>query len=193
MRDDLDKTAPCFGQAIKRKYLVGGEMLASKAPYVISSLLGSCVAVCLWDSALRAGGMNHFTLPCSRSSHERSNRFGNVSTQNLILRMEELGSCRQDLRARIYGGGHVPGDRMNIFGSVGEVNIKVARHVLKHARIPIESEDAGGCHGRKLHFNTYTGEITVSTAVPIGNGSTLEIPVMCPRKCIGELSARDSE
>ena len=147
---------------LMRKYLLPGDLFATRVPHEITTVLGSCVAVCLWDSVLRAGGMNHFMLPAYAGNGEPSNRYGDIAVRNLIMRMDSLGSRRGNLKAKVYGGGNVlctpAGAGPDL---VGLKNIAMAREVLSTEGVEIVSEQVGKMHGRKLRFNTHTGALYV--------------------------------
>jgi chemotaxis receptor (MCP) glutamine deamidase CheD len=80
-------------------YLLPGELHASAEQCQVTTILGSCVSVCLWDQKLRIGGMNHFLLPMWREGGGRSNRFGDLAVRELLERMLRLGSQRKNLQA----------------------------------------------------------------------------------------------
>lgn len=144
------------------KYLLPGDLFATKVPHVISTVLGSCVAVCLWDPVLRAGGMNHFMLPSFPGQGEPTNRYGDISTRNLVMRMESLGSRRLNMKAWLYGGGNILG--ASVVGEevlIGMKNVQAACHVLASEGLSIVGEHVGEIHGRKLKFNTYEGTLTI--------------------------------
>ena len=139
-------------------FLKPGYILVPDTPTVISTVLGSCVAVCLFDGARKAGGMNHFQLPSTRKQEEATARFGNVSTWALITMMIEGGSQIRNLEAQLFGGAFHP---KNCIQNVGQENIRVARQVLAKKRIPIVSEDVGGEKGRKVVYHTGSNEVVV--------------------------------
>lgn len=124
----------------------------------VHAVLGSCVAVCLWDHNRKRGGMNHFLLPATTRAETATARYGNVATVELVSMMERMGCRRQDLLAQILGGAspkESPG------ADVGERNVKVARDVLRRKGIEIYSEDVGGHMGRKIVFDTGSGQVMV--------------------------------
>jgi len=147
---------------LMRKYLLPGDLFATRVPHEITTVLGSCVAVCLWDPVLRAGGMNHFMLPAYAGNGEPSNRYGDIAVRNLVMRMDSLGSRRGSLKAKVYGGGNVlcTPTRAGL-DLVGLKNIAMAREVLSTEGVEIVSEKVGQMHGRKLRFNTHTGALNV--------------------------------
>ncbi|NYT24958.1 chemotaxis protein CheD [Alcaligenaceae bacterium] len=133
----------------------GGWAIESQRP--ISTILGSCVAVCLYDPKLRLGGMNHFLLPSG-------NRRG-LNDQDIVLHgdyaMEVLrnalfarGASDGRLVAKAFGGGNV----LNaIKMAIGTRNAEFARQWLQREGIPLLAEDMGGTWSRKVVFDPLTG------------------------------------
>ena len=127
---------------------------------MISTLLGSCVAACLWDEENRIMGMNHFLLANRRYakneplSHTEAGRYGVHSMELLINAMVKVGARRENLRAKAFGGASVMGNtsRMDNFFCVGEVNSRFIVEFLKTDGIPLVASDLGGDVGRVIHF-----------------------------------------
>lgn len=142
-------------------YLYPGELFASSEPYAVTTILGSCVAVCLWDPVLRVGGINHYLLPFYPGGGPFSPRFGNVAVQHLIEKLLNLGSVQRSLQAKVFGGGCV----FEAFGEthhhVGMKNVEVARTVLDSQGVPVVEDDVGGRKGRKLVFHVDDGTTRV--------------------------------
>ncbi len=141
-----------------KHYLYPGTLFATATPYFITTLLGSCVAVCLHDPRLSIGGMNHFLLPLWNGKGLASPKYGNIAISQLIERMEKLGSHRRDIIAKFFGGGDVLETENNVF-HIGERNIKIAEQILQDFSIDIIAANTGGLLGRKIIFNTFTGEV----------------------------------
>jgi chemotaxis protein CheD len=137
-------------------YLHAGQLLAAYDPCEISTVLGSCVAVCLFDAARLAGGANHFLLPTSAGS-EPSPRFGDHAVRELIDRMVSLGSKKRDLAAKVFGGASLVRGDARMGTSLGWKNVLAARAALQAEHIPIVAEDVGGSSGRRLVFQTDDG------------------------------------
>ncbi|MBN1105898.1 MAG: chemotaxis protein CheD [Deltaproteobacteria bacterium] len=148
-------------------FLKPGYILVPKEPTVISTVLGSCVAVCLYDRKRKAGGMNHFQLPSISRLEEATARYGNVSTLALIGMMLDDGSKIKNLDAQVFGGAFQPKTGPK---NVGSENIRTARMILRRKRIPIVSEDVGGEKGRKVVYNTTTNEVAVIRVDKIRQG-----------------------
>jgi len=145
----------------RKVYLLPGRILASHEPCAVTTILGSCVAVCLWDSALRVGGVNHYVLPHRAAPYDSSGRFGNLAVERLIAKTVALGSRVEDLQAKIFGGAQILSDAPPEPGHLGERNIQLARELLQREDIPIVAEDVGGQSGRKLIFHTDDGDVWV--------------------------------
>ena len=141
--------APDAGDRLQ-VYLHAGQLHAASAPTAISTVLGSCVAVCLHDPIARVGGMNHFLLPL-HVERERSPRFGNVAVPQLIEAVIRAGASRGALVAKVFGGASVIG-AMTKGRRLGEENALLAVRLLEEARIPVLDQDVGGTRGRKLVF-----------------------------------------
>lgn len=141
-------------------FLYPGMVFAKSGDFVISTILGSCIAVCLWDHALRLGGMNHYLLPLWNGEGLQTPKFGNVSIPALINRMLSLGCARGNLSAKVFGGSNVL-ETSSSFLRVGERNIHLAETALKEAKITVACQDVGGTQGRKILFRTSSGEVFV--------------------------------
>ncbi len=141
-------------------YLLPGNIFAHQDEYTVTTVLGSCVSICLWDSAHKLGGINHFMLPLWNGDGLASPRYGNIAIAKLIEKMLELGAERNNLKAKVFGGGDV----LNVtstFMNIGARNVVLAGDILRDEKIPIISADTGGKNGRKLLFNTRTGIVLV--------------------------------
>lgn len=142
-------------------YLYPGKLFASREPHAVTTILGSCVAVCLWDRRSLVGGVNHFLFPSKAEEHPASPRFGDVATKSLIGELLALGSSKHDLKAKLFGGASVIGITSRKRGHLGADNVEAARQVLAAYAIPVVAEDVGGPKGRKLIFHTDVGLVWV--------------------------------
>lgn len=143
--------------AEKRVYLHAGQLFASAESTAVTTILGSCVAVCLWDPRRQVGGINHFLLPHWVGNGLASPRFGNVAVGSLIELLLDLGSRRQDLRAKLFGGASVLSASGRDGAHLGKKNVEIARKLLGQEGIPVVAEDVEGRRGRKLIFHTEHG------------------------------------
>ncbi|WP_224242702.1 GAF domain-containing protein [Hyalangium gracile] len=153
-------SAPLAGElvGVRTVYLEPGGLVAAARPTEVTTILGSCVAVCLWDEQLRMGGVNHFLLPSVLEGQQPSGRHGESAIPMLLKELERLGSQRQHLRAKVFGGAHMAGPPPpGAKPGLGQRNAEVARRLLEGLGIPILAEDLGGSAGRKLRFRTDDG------------------------------------
>lgn len=139
-------------------YLHSGKVFCSKKPHMVHTILGSCVAVSLWDQVMHFGSINHYMLPDKAGS--TSFKYGNIAIAELIKRMVGMGSVKSNIKAKIFGGSEIANPK-GIF-NIGERNIILAQEMLKDERIPIVSFSVGGPVGRKLIFNSASGEVLIS-------------------------------
>lgn len=152
---ELDQDAPPSGQ--KPVYVHVGQMYSSAQPALVSTILGSCVAVCLWDPATGMGGLNHYLLPHRVENGISSPRFGNVAIERLITDLAGMGADPRRLKAKVFGGASVIEAFQSNERSLGMANVELARQLLRGAGIPIVAEDVGGTQGRKVMFQTTDG------------------------------------
>ena len=142
-------------------YLHPGQLHASADPCTITTILGSCVAVCLFDRARGVGGANHYLLPYHAGHDQASPRFGNVAVQSLLARVLALGASRRDLEAKLFGGACVLEAFRTGDSHLGAKNVDAARALLRAEGIPVRAEDVGGSRGRKLVFHVDDGSALV--------------------------------
>ena len=142
-------------------YVHVGQLYASAEQRLVSTILGSCVSVCLWDPEVGVGGLNHFLLPQCVNNGVSSSRFGNVAIRELLSEVHRLGGARHRLQAKVFGGASVIDAFQTTNGSLGMQNVSLARRFLADAGIPIVNEDVGGSQGRKLVFRTSDGSAWV--------------------------------
>ena len=141
----------------QRKYLLPGELHVSAEPCQISTILGSCVAVCLFDPTRLAGGMNHFLLPSSRMGEPESMRYADTATIALLEKLLALGCKLETLTAKLFGGSALFQGKKRYEESLGAKNVAAAIHLMENAGISIAAQETGGDHGRKIVFDTDDG------------------------------------
>jgi len=139
-------------------YLHAGQLAVGARPSSIITVLGSCVAVCLFDAGARVGGMNHFLLAHPVGS-ERSPRFGTVAVPALVDAVVAAGARKVELRAKVFGGATTLGAAGP--RRLGEENAALALALLADAGIPVLQSDLGGPRGRKLIFHSDDGSAWV--------------------------------
>lgn len=141
----------------KKAYLLPGQLYVSAEPCQIKTILGSCVAICLWDQWRGVGGVNHFLLPSTREGQPASLRYGDEATRVLLKLLDGLGCRPPNLCAKIFGGAALFQSRDRYGVSLGAKNVAAALTLMKSAGIPVVALETGGVQGRKLIFNTDDG------------------------------------
>jgi chemotaxis protein CheD len=157
----MDKPAPTSNIITSGHYVYPASLYVSGKEEMVHTVLGSCVAVCLYDTRLQIGGMNHYLMPQWNNKGMPSPRYGNIAIDMLVKKMEREGSQKKDLVAKVFGGADQHGFKHKL--SVGKRNIAMARATLKRLAIPIVSQDILGNLGRKIVFNVKTGAVYLKT------------------------------
>ena len=141
-------------------YLYPGKVFSSKKPHIVDTILGSCVAVFLWDPVLQFGCINHYMLPTWDKKGNQSFKYGDIAIPELVQRMIAMGSNKENIKAKIFGGSEI-GHSKGSF-NIGKRNINLAHDILKEEQIPIVSFSVGGSLGRKIIFYTASGDVLIS-------------------------------
>ena len=149
-------------------YLHGGQVTVASEPTAITTVLGSCVAVCLYDPVARLGGMNHFLLP-HHVERERSPRFGTVAVPALVDSLLQAGARRPGLKAKVFGGAAMWQATEGLL-AVGARNIELADAALQELAIPVIGKDVGGVQSRKIIYNTGDGSVLLRRHSTLAGG-----------------------
>lgn len=143
-------------QAFQPLHVPLGEFRVSRDPgTVISTLLGSCVAACLFDPEAGVGGLNHFLLP----DGEATLLFGSHSMEMLVNAVIGGGGRRRNIVAKAFGGA-----RLNAGSSildVGRRNVQFVRRFLQDESFPLLAQDLGGNQPRRVWMQASTGRVWV--------------------------------
>jgi chemotaxis protein CheD len=163
-----DRTFDCNAAKI-----LPGEYYFTGDDMVIVTVLGSCVAACIRDRVSGIGGMNHFMLPDSAgdagSPLAASMRYGRYAMDTLISALLAAGARRENLEAKVFGGGNVLSGFLAI--NVGERNAKFVRHYLDAENIRILAEDLNGVYPRKVYFFPRSGKVLLKRLNHLNNNT----------------------
>jgi len=155
--------------------ILPGEYYATVRPMLIVTVLGSCVAACIWDKANGIGGMNHFMLPSLTEyvgdNNNTSARYGTYAMEILINQLLEMGAQRENLEAKIFGGGNLP--KSFTMAKAGERNAAFIRNYLNKERIPIVAEDLLDVYPRKIYFFPDQGAVRVKKLIRLHNDTII--------------------
>jgi chemotaxis protein CheD len=141
-----------------KKFIHVGEIFVGAKPTEISTVLGSCISVCLYDSVEQVGGMNHYLVPLWNDNGLQSPKYGNISIPKLIENMLNIGCQKHNLIAKLFGGANVI-DVTQEEMMIGRKNILIAKEILREYDIKITAQDVGGTRGRKILMRSDTGKI----------------------------------
>ncbi|WP_421836940.1 chemotaxis protein CheD [Novosphingobium sp.] len=149
---------------IERVTVMQGQALVSCDLQIeFSTVLGSCVASCLYDPEARVGGMNHFLLaepPAGLAGTTAvDEHYGVYLMELLVNQMLGIGARKSRLRAHLYGGANVNRNMMRI----GTANAEFAQAFLQREGIIVMREDLGGTNARRVDFRPASGQIRCRT------------------------------
>jgi chemotaxis protein CheD len=147
--------------ALPHTYLHPGQLHVTSNRCSLTTILGSCVAVCLHDPEHGVGGMNHFLLPNASQDPATASRYGPSAMKLLLERAIALGARPHTLTARIIGGANVLAAFHDLHDHLGIRNGELARAYLGERGVRVVGEDIGGTHGRKLVFGPHDGRAWV--------------------------------
>ena len=140
----------------KLVYVVQGTYYVTAHPEAtLSTVLGSCISVCLFDPVAAIGGMNHFLLPTGRGTESGHIRFGVNAMEKLINELLKSGAAKQRLQAKLFGGARMSATIYDI----GRQNAAFAHSFLANEGIPNVSESLGGSLARRVIFRPTTGQV----------------------------------
>lgn len=163
-----DRTFDCDAAKI-----LPGEYFVTPKDMMIVTVLGSCVAACIRDRVTGIGGMNHFMLPDSSSDLDSpvsaSMRYGTYAMEVLINELLKAGARRENLEAKVFGGGNVLRGFVAI--NVGERNAQFVRSYLKAEGIRVVAEDLNDIHPRKVYFFPRSGKVLVKKLKQLNNNT----------------------
>ncbi len=153
-------------EELPKVFLKPGEMYFAEKPLLISTILGSCITVTMFCRRCGKGAMCHGLLPYYKKSHKagkETNRFRYVdwSIHQMLERFLKGSATKTDIEVKIFGGAEIAKTSKNddSLQSVGEKNIEAAFETLKKLGLKAAKKDIGGESGRKIFFNTFTGDV----------------------------------
>ena len=133
-----------------------------------TSLLGSCVAITLYDELSRVGSMAHIMLPdiSLAKSKENRARFANTAVEIMLKEMIDLGAIRRRIKAKIAGGANMfPTVNRNSTMHIGARNIAAVKNELKKRKVRLVAENTEGNYGRSVEFFLETGLVRIKSAL----------------------------
>lgn len=170
-----------------------GEYFATKDDTIISTVLGSCVAVGLFDSQARAGGLNHFMLPGESGRIDLikspNAKYGMYAMELLINDLMKLGAKKASLSAKVFGGGSVLRFSGGGSSKIPANNIDFAFEYLREEGIPVIASDVGGKEPRKIFFFAQSGKVLLKRIA----GTVADLAEREEERYLSDLSSRERE
>ncbi len=140
------------------KILNIGDFYATSQKEGIATVVGSCIATCIYEEGGGIGGMNHFLVPGDFRDEEiflsPTARFGMYAMELLMGELIKLNVDRSRLRAKVFGGA----DMLGGSAGIGNNNIRFIKTFLRMEEIPIDGINVGGNHARKIYFFPDSGK-----------------------------------
>lgn len=141
-------------------YVLPGQLFVTGVPTRYSTVLGSCVAACLYDVHAGVGGLNHFLLPGTPGPKEKEPlRWSGPAMSSLLAALLEAGAHRRRVQAKVFGGAEIGVRPVPEKLRVGARNVDAALAELERLRIPVMNRSLGGAAGRKIIFESHTGMV----------------------------------
>lgn len=158
----------------KRVHVVQGEHHVSSDPDVmLTTILGSCVAVCLRDTETGIGGMNHFLLPEGKvEGLDEGRRYGAYAMELLINELLRNGARRERMEAKLFGGARM----FDGLSDVGASNAAFAEKFLRDEGIPVVGGSLGGVGARRVQYWPTTGRAQQRTVTDTNEVARLKAP-----------------
>ena len=158
--------------------ILPGEFYVTKSEEAITTVLGSCVSACIWDQKNRIGGMNHFMLPLTEQDVKSvrwgnvpsdATRYGNYAMEHLVNELLKHGGERQNLQAKVFGGGKIIANMSN----VGQKNSEFVLNYLATENIPLLAQDLEDDYPRKVLFHPTSGKAMMKRIQSLHNDTIL--------------------
>lgn len=140
-------------------YLKPGEVLVTRTPVLVSTVLGSCVAVTMYSASRGFGAICHAMLP-ENAGRDKDLRYVDTALLHIYDKIVEYG-IGSDLVIKLFGGAQVLSIAERSLGrqTVGDQNVAKAEAVLASLGLAVSARDTGGLRGRKLFFCTRSGDV----------------------------------
>lgn len=146
---------------------------------MITTVLGSCIAICAYDEELKLGGMNHFMLPgelqvdparCRRQQFNERLRYGKSAIDTLLSDLLRFGARKENMVVKVFGGAKMFGEN----GLVGQQNVETANRYLRELGYNVAAQDTGLNCARKVNFFCDSGRILVKRIQSLKNNTLNE-------------------
>lgn len=131
-------------------------MVTDETTTVLTTILGSCVAACVFDPVARVGGMNHILLP-GKAEDQMDARVGMYGSNLMELLLNDLfkkGAVKKNLEIKLFGGARMGMSALQ----TGRRNVEFIQDFIRNEGLNVVSESLGGTQGRRIEFHPVTGK-----------------------------------
>jgi len=167
---------PTNNNAVVAK-IIPGEFYITRHSEMITTVLGSCISVCVYDLEEGIGGMNHFMLPGMGSEGVANDwhvngcgRYGDLAMKNLLKGMLKHGAKRENLKIKVFGGGQI----LRSKGDVGGRNIEFINEYIARKNLVVTGMNVGDDLPRKVNFFPLTGKVMVKKLNTLNNDTIFQ-------------------
>lgn len=148
---------------LKTQHVLQGQWHLTNDPNeILTTILGSCIAACIFDPILKVGGMNHFLLPGKDPRDDGNVRYGAQSMEELINALLRKGADRKRLEVWLFGGASVLANGARPGTSIGASNAAFAQDFVRMEGFKLRGTDLGGTRGRRIKFHPFSGASKVA-------------------------------
>ncbi|MCY4333604.1 MAG: chemotaxis protein CheD [Litoreibacter sp.] len=144
---------------------------------VLSTILGSCVAVCMYDPIQNVGGLNHYLLPHDGTSGPQERKYGAMAMELLINGLLRRGAERANLKAKVFGGADVTSK----FSGIGARNVDFAFSFLEREGFEVVTHLTRGTNALRVHFHGFSGTAR-AMKIPATQVVEPKVPVTTEKK-----------
>jgi len=156
-----------------------GEFYVTRNEELVVTVLGSCIAACVFAPELKVGGMNHFMLPHTGGNEQfkftggpsTATRYGTHAMEGLINEIVKLGVPKNQMQIKLFGGGKI----LQQMTDVGKRNIDFIHAYLEQETMTAAAEDLGGPHPRKVVLWPQTGRVQVKHLSRLDSGTVVKL------------------
>jgi chemotaxis protein CheD len=143
----------------------------------IRTILGSCIAICLWHPILREGGMCHYMLPSRGGTPpgaKLNGKYGDEAWQLFVKEIHKRNTKPSEYIVKIFGGSSMfaaekQEKEFNQKLNMGQKNIDLARKIISENHLKVVSENLGGNKSRRIHFDVWSGNVWLKSQIYEGS------------------------
>ncbi len=146
-------------------FINSGDVHWADKDTMITTVLGSCVSVCVWHPEKQIGGMCHIKMPgkSNNPTVAKTNYiYAHDAIQYLNNKIKATGLDKNEFIISIYGGSTIIQNTSTLEQiDIGINNSAYAKDMLRRLGYKISHEETGGTKNRKIRFDIKTGKVEV--------------------------------